>query len=200
MQTVPIIPAAFVFNCVLVLWFVIGAKGHWFLKVAMLIVTGFFGFGVWQSLDSYLGYPKGTTIAKLRGQEARLLCVWVDEPDNITGDKGAIYLWMLAPTGQPYLLMRGASPDPLAIKLPYDKGTHEAAQDLQAQILAQDNQPLPIKFGEQQKNSSPEGEGPRAGSGGAGGSGGNQTGSMSIGEGRMYALPKPKSPPKVQAQ
>jgi len=193
MEIFPAIPVAFAFQSVIGIWLLIGCKGRWFIKLAMLIVTGLLGFCIWQSLDSYLGFPKATSIKKLHGKEMVCLWAYVADADNTTGEKGAIYLWVL-PAADPGMLKRGPSPDPESIKLPYDRSTHKAAQSFMEKIVSQEGQPVMIKF--DGESSGPSGQGDGVGQGA--GRSGNTIGSMSIGEGRMYLLPSPKLPPKLQ--
>lgn len=186
-------PAAFVFLSCLLVWLIIGARGLWWLKVVTLAVTAIIGWEMWNSLESYLGYPKLSNLDKLSGLTANLIWVEVDEPDNVTGDPGAVYLWMLPNYASPRMLQRGASLDPQSIKLPYTKETHKAAQSLMDQILAQQGQPLAIQFSSKGGQGSGKGGKPSHGKDDTG----DVTGSMSLGDGVPYALPKPKSPPKV---
>jgi hypothetical protein len=58
------IPIAFTLVTALLLWFVIGSKGNWFVKFLSIVATLFFGFAVWNSIDQLVGWPTNVPLPK----------------------------------------------------------------------------------------------------------------------------------------
>ena len=51
------ISLGFVLLAILSLWFVIGSKGHWFGKAAMILVSLYFCLSVGFSVNNFMGWP-----------------------------------------------------------------------------------------------------------------------------------------------
>jgi hypothetical protein len=82
-----VLPSIFVFLSASLIWFLIGSRGVWWLKLAMVIITPLLALWAWVSIDDVFGYPKETTGDQLKGKTATLFFQVVDEPKSI-------FLWV----------------------------------------------------------------------------------------------------------
>ena len=111
---IPVLALGFAILTGLLLWFVVGSRGAWWLKLPVIVGTCTFTFAVWDAIDSFDGW------ATTQPLPARAVFVngLVDEPD-------AIYLWVL-PRPHPGLLgYRPRAAEPRAYRLPYTRQLHE---------------------------------------------------------------------------
>lgn len=111
---IPVIAIAFVLVVALLLWFVIGSDGPWWLKLPVLVSTCLFTFAVWDALDSFSGWPTAETPPA----RSLLLSSTVDEPR-------AIYLWLIAPRRPGLLDYRAGAAEPRSYRLPYTRQLHQ---------------------------------------------------------------------------
>lgn len=111
---IPVLAVAFVLLAALLLWFVIGSRGAWWLKLPVIAGTCAFTFAVWDALDSFDGWATGQALPA----RAVFVSGVVDEPD-------AIYLWLIAPTEPGVLGYRPQGAEPRAYRLPYTRPLHE---------------------------------------------------------------------------
>ena len=83
------IPLVFFSLFILVLWFIIGAKGHWALKAIVIAMTLHFCISIGLSLEGFAGWPSAD------GLPDKFMVHWivVEEPDKRTKTGGAIYVW-----------------------------------------------------------------------------------------------------------
>ena len=83
------IALGFVLIASLVLWFIIGSKGHWLGKAALILASLYFCLSVGFSVNNFMGWPTSEELPK------KFLVHWVviDEPDAKSGSKGNIYVW-----------------------------------------------------------------------------------------------------------
>ena len=88
--------------------------------VAIVAVTGFY-FMSFESLTGMLGYP---TVGTLPERFVIHYAVAV-QPNKMTGEKGAIYLWATA------LGPDGPAKEPRAYELPFDKETNKSLTESQ---------------------------------------------------------------------
>lgn len=111
---IPVIAVGFVMLAGLLLWFVIGSRGAWWLKLPLIVGTCAFTFAVWDAMDSFTGWATG------QDPPARALFLrgMVDEPD-------AIYVWLIAPPEPGLLAYRPQDGEPRAYRLPYTRQLHE---------------------------------------------------------------------------
>lgn len=101
------IPAGFAILTGLLLWAVIGSKGAWLPKLALIVLLPVFVWRVNIALDGYRGFP----VQAQPPDNARLLAHAIEEP---AGDEpGAIYVWLLV------------NDKPRAYQLPYSRSQHE---------------------------------------------------------------------------
>jgi len=126
------IAIGFVLIAALVLWFVIGSKGHWAVKAAMIVVSLYFCLSVGFSVGEFMGWPTNDKLPP------KYLVHWaiVNEPDVKLGDEGSIYIWV-KPIGEPepevehkewndYLLsFYDGKSKPRAYRMPYSRPLHE---------------------------------------------------------------------------
>jgi len=134
------ITLGFILIASLILWYIIGSKGHWVSKAAIILLSLYFCLSVGLSLSELMGWP---TTEKL---PSKFFLHWavVEEPDPKTGDKGGVYIWTkpLDPTRdrdqswQDYLLsFYDGESQPRAHKLPYSRELHEQAQSALGMIM-----------------------------------------------------------------
>jgi hypothetical protein len=110
---IPVIAIAFALLGGLLLWFVVGSRGPWWLKLGAIVVTMGFTFVVWDALDSFSGWPTDATPP----DRALLLSSEVDEPN-------AIYVWVLGYDGGGALGYRPHDVEPRGYRLPYSRALH----------------------------------------------------------------------------
>jgi hypothetical protein len=82
------IPIAFCLLTTILLWFIIGSKGHWVLKLVSILVCIYFSIVIWFSSCTYLGWPSKDPLPN------KYVVSWaqVEEPDP--NFYGAIFLWV----------------------------------------------------------------------------------------------------------
>ena len=129
------IAIGFVLIAALILWFVIGARGHWVSKAAMILLSLYFCLSVGLSVNEFMGWPTDDQLP------SKFLLHWavIKEPDVKSGDEGSIYVWV-RPISEPeptvehkewndYLLSfyEGKS-QPRAYRIPYSRALHEDTQ------------------------------------------------------------------------
>lgn len=111
---IPVIALGFALLAGLLLWFVIGSRGRWWVKLSAIVVTCAFTFAVWDALDSFTGWPS----TQSPPSRALLVSSTVDEPD-------AIYLWLIPSPKSGLLGYRPDEVEPRAYRLPYTREQHE---------------------------------------------------------------------------
>jgi hypothetical protein len=187
MQTL-VIPIAFLFLCCLFLWVIIGARGHWWLKLILMIAAVIISYQVWQSLDSYLGSAKPIELKAMSGKTAFLFWANVNEPDG-GKDLGSISMWLR--------LTQEVSAK--LYKFPYSRTLHETTQSFVDEILKNNGAPIQIAFTDDsgKEKQVEKGNGNSQAQAGGGQSGTNHRGFGSDGEPRVYILPPFKPPEKL---
>jgi len=132
-----IIAAAFVVITSLILWFVIGSRGMWGLKIATIASALYFCLSISFSLENFEGWPSHASLP----EEFRVHWVVIEEPDK-KGGEGAIYIWaksLKSLDGESgwWISFEGSSTNaPRAYKLPYTRELHERAQDALKRLQA----------------------------------------------------------------
>jgi len=103
--------AAYILIALLLLSINLYSKWSWPVKAATIIVTSAFYAVTYYSLPSLLGWPTTETLPP----KFKLDAIRVVQPDKLTGEKGAIYLWVSK--------LKNLQPDsvPRAYRLPYSK-------------------------------------------------------------------------------
>jgi hypothetical protein len=128
---IPVVAIAFVLLGGLLLWFVIGGRGAWWLKLGAIVVTCGFTFAVWNALDSFSGWPTD----QRPPARALLVSSTVDEPK-------AIYVWLVAPARSDVFGYRPDKAAPRAYRLPYSRELHE--QVTRGAALAKKGRPVEL--------------------------------------------------------
>lgn len=174
------IPLAFLFLLILIIWLIIGSRGHWFLKLMMLGISLVFATMVFVALNSFKGYCLTSSWEALSGQKALLLSYRVREPTPQLNDLGEIFLWIIPfKIDTTYFAYHPLREEPRAYSLPYRR----SAQKSLASMKRAEDGSMMIQFGEKQNKQAGKAD---------------NTGSMSIGAGEIYQLPPPKLPEKNQ--
>ena len=132
--SVAAIPIFFTILAGLVLWFVIGSKGHWLLKSSVIIAVPSFCFLVWISIAGMLGWPVPVT------PEGKVDVIWYDavEPNKSLGREGCIRIWVKNPDVRDKGGLFDLESDhieekePRAYTIPYSEKTHEDLEKLKA--------------------------------------------------------------------
>lgn len=131
-----IIPVAFILVAVGLAWFVIYAKGWWWAKCAYMAIVVVFGLMVWNSIESYRGWPTNDPTPQ------RFIMLWAEikEPEPKIGFTGAIYIWLLPYEADPAkpgpLNYSPEAGEPRAHKLPYSRKVHEQLEAAKEMIKA----------------------------------------------------------------
>ena len=185
-----VIPVAFVVVVALLLWLIIGARGKWGVKLALIFLVPTLSIIIWRSLDSYMGWP--TT----EEPPQRSFLIWgiVREPNQKENDKGAIFVWLLPverrdqkKEGQTIFTYEPLEREPRAYKLPYGRELHEGLEAAKEMI----KEGRTVFFGRGEEGES--GDGDSNGVGGDVTNGRDGVGGFSHGddEYRFYELPPP---------
>jgi hypothetical protein len=102
----------------LLLWFVIGARGKWWLKLPLIVLVPAFMFVVWHSLETFSGWP---TTSKAP-TTAYYVYGYVIEPDVNVHLVGAVYIWLVPGTTKHGALdYAPKAGEPRAYKLAYTR-------------------------------------------------------------------------------
>lgn len=198
------IPLAFIIFITLILWFIIGTKGQWWLKIFAITISLYASLGIWQSTVTILGWP---TVEEMP-EKFQIHWLVVKEPSQHTclgtncevcKAKGAIYAFAedLCPKEEKSLtdlVMLKFSPphdSPRLYKLPYSKSLHQKADQINKFIRKGGKY-----FGSLGKGEGKDGKGVGGKKGGKNGKGGAFSFSMEQ-EPMFYDLPPPKFPEKV---
>lgn len=110
---IPVIAIAFALLGGLLLWFVVGSRGAWWLKLFAIGVTSAFTFVVWNALDSFSGWPTDATPPA----RSLLLSSSVDEPH-------AIYVWVVGYKDGCAFGFHPRDTEPRGYRLPYSRALH----------------------------------------------------------------------------
>ena len=108
----------------ILLWGVIGSKGHWGLKMVAIFATLMFSLNIMRSLDNLKGWPTAEELPE------RFLIHWVvvKEPDKVEKADGGIYLWVrdIDPDNDSSLkfFQKDESLEPRAYRLEYSIEMH----------------------------------------------------------------------------
>jgi hypothetical protein len=166
----------------LILWFVIGTKGYWSLKMALITLTLCFSLLLSRTMEDVRGWPTDDELPN----KFRVHWLVIKEPSKTDHDeKGGIYLWVTD--------LAGDGKRPRAYRSEYSHEKHEDAQKALGMIM--DGKPVAGRRGG-------EGEGKGKGDGEGGGKGqgqGNGTGGGSLSNSPeiiFHELPPPKLPEK----
>lgn len=183
------LPIGFLIALFLLLWFVITAKGTWYIKSIVMVAFPLYALLLWQSLDSYLGWPAYEETP----DRFILLKGAVREPNPLLQDEGAIYFWLIdfpkesqrTKKSFSFFSYRADPREPRAHKLPYSRELHEMM--LAIELLQRQGKVIVMEknAGKGFRNNGEEGKG-----------NGKGVGLLPYDEFRYYELPPPKFEPK----
>jgi hypothetical protein len=201
------ISAVFFALFLLILWFVIGSRGHWILKALVIGLTLHLCVSVGFSLSGFAGWPSDERLPQ------KFIVHWivVEEPDKETKENGAIYVWVTGieeGEGSPseewsrMILARffiTLSPltanQPRSHVVPYSKKKHEESEGIVAQIRS--GKTVVGERGSGDPEDGREGEeGQGAGTREDGAGGGSFSQSNDI---TFHELPPPRLPKKIRS-
>jgi hypothetical protein len=194
------IPLAFLALMVVLCWWVVGAKGHWTLKIAVVAVSLGVSLILWNSVSSLSGWASKQELPE------RFLVHWavIHEPsrDGKGGD-GGIYIWVTElddnhemKKNQSAVFTPNRPDEPRAYKLPYSRKLHEQL----TQAMGKLRQGKPVvgrRDGIEGDGEDGDGDGEEGKEKGKG----KNKGSFSKKQKFMfYDLPPPKLPDKIPGQ
>lgn len=116
--------AAYVFLAVLLISINLYSRWKWPVKAAAIIITTAFYFVTFMSMRGLLGWPAPTRLPP----KFRLLAADVEQPNKLTRDKGAIYLWI---TDADDLAEHAP---PRAYRLPYSEPSYQVVLNATAKL------------------------------------------------------------------
>jgi len=189
------LPFALIMMAALLCWFIITAKGRWWIKLFLILAVPSFGLVVWRAMPSYAGWPADE---RPTGR-AMLLWVEVREPLPREKDPGAIYVWIVRledGVEDPRMLAyRAARGEPRAHRLAYSRRSHEMADA--AREMIKNGRPVVIEMnGLTGEGGDGETDGDDAGEGRPDGNGGPNYRNAGPDDFLMYELPDPVFPDK----
>ena len=108
----------------LILWFVIGTKGYWSLKMILITMTVCFSLFLSQTMEDVRGWPTDDELPN----KFRVHWIVVKEPSKADhSEKGGIYLWVTD--------LAGDGKQPRAYRTEYSREKHEDAQKALGMIM-----------------------------------------------------------------
>ena len=207
---------AFLILAVLMLWFVIGARGHWMIKAAAIVTSLYVCMSVGASLTGFAGWPTSQIVPQ------RFVTHWivVSEPNRTgdgftrTGYKGAIFVLATAIEGSStkikpteennegwrrFFLSLAGKPrkgTPRLYRTPYSKESHAAANGVLDRIR-DGKTVIGTRAGSEGGNGTGDGKGKGKGKGNGGSNEGQGAGGFSLSDDIIFQdLPDPVLPPK----
>lgn len=163
---------AFIIMVAVMLWFIIGGRGYWFVKLLAAGFMLYFSLSMWASLSSLLGWPCNQNLPE------KFLVHWVVvlEESKIADTKGAIYL-MASELNDNYLPKQYKNSsskllsfvpkkdvgEPRLYKMPYSKEAHKQMTGILQKLKA--GQPVVGESGKGGEKGEGEGKGKGKGKG-----------------------------------
>jgi len=167
----------------LILWFVIGTKGYWSLKMILITMTVCFSLFLSQTMQDVRGWPTDDPLP----DQFRVHWVVIKEPNKTDRNaNGGIYLWVTD--------LSGDGKQPRSYRSEYSREKHEDAQEALDMIMNGKSVVGRRGKGEGEGDGDGKGDGDQKGQGqGAGSGGGSLSDSPEI---IFHELPPPKLPEK----
>lgn len=128
------IPIAFCLMSILLLWFIIGAKGKWTIKALAIVFYIYFAVVVWFSLYTYLGWPSKDPLPN------KYVIYWAQIEEPNPASEGAIYFWTAELESNKnanflYLLKyNNRKSEPRVYQIPYSRSLHKNVQKMMEDI------------------------------------------------------------------
>ncbi len=116
--------AAYVLIALLLLSINLYSNWSWKIKGGTIIITSLFYIITYMSFPPLLGWPTDDNPP----ERFRLIAGHVEQPDKLTGDKGAIYLWMTQ------IDDLSSSAPPRAYVFPYSNALHEVVYNATSKL------------------------------------------------------------------
>jgi len=116
--------SAYVLVALLLLSINLYSNWSWRIKAGTIIVTSFFYIVTYVSYPELLGWPTRETLP----ERFRLLAIHVEQPNKLTRDEGAIYLWL---TDADDVQLAAT---PRAYRFPYSEPMHEIVMSAGAKL------------------------------------------------------------------
>jgi len=120
----------------ILLWFVIGSRGNWALKAAVILITLMFSLNIQRSLDNLSGWPTNDELPE------KFFVHWVliKEPNDVVDENGSIYLWVndIGEEGEEETLeffQYNRESEPRVYRLPYSIDRHEMILKMKERLL-----------------------------------------------------------------
>ena len=118
-------PIGFLILAIIFLWFFIYTKGKWVIKVALILLGGFYSLVVFDSLGTYAGWATPEALP----DEFQVYWIVVNEPNKKSGDKGQIYIWIGGAKSSRNVFGHTAGlNEPRSYKVPYSLEAHKKAE------------------------------------------------------------------------
>lgn len=152
--------AAYVVIAVLLLSLNLASRWQWWIKGVAIVVTGAFFVFTFLAINALLGWPSSAQPP----ERFNVVHTHIVEPDNFTGDEGAIYLWVEELDEDNFIIGQ-----PRSYRLPYIEEVADVVEEAQDMLdngeeVQGETQPPPEDEGEAR-------EGQEPGERGAGGEG-----------------------------
>ena len=116
--------AAYVLIALLLLSINLYSIWSWKIKGGTIIITSLFYIITYMSFTPLLGWPTGDNPP----ERFRLIAGHVEQPDKLTGDEGAIYLWMTQ------IDDLSSTAPPRAYEFPYSNALHEVVYNATSKL------------------------------------------------------------------
>lgn len=147
--------SAYILIAVLLLSLNLTSSWRWWIKGGTIVVTGIFFAGTFLAIVSLLGWASGARVP----DRFTLVSTLVVEPNNFTGEEGAVYLWLSDIDDN-----NVTSNQPRAYRLEYTEPLADAAEGAQ-ELLDQGEEVEGNVEEAEDPNSVAEAEGGEAGAG-----------------------------------
>lgn len=118
----------------LLLWFVVGAKGLWWLKIPVITITLLFAILIWDIVGSLMGWATSSELPN----KYRVHWIVVEEPGFKHNRKGAIYVLAkdLTPKEDKRIILGHQINfhSPRLYQIPYSRQAHEQVQGIKGKL------------------------------------------------------------------
>jgi len=107
----------------MLVWFIIGAKGHWIAKIVLTFILSMSSLAVWNTIYVFSGWPTYEPLPS----KFRLHYAVVNEPNR--DSLGSIKLWVTSKYEGRSLLENIDKTQPRAYSIPYSRENHKQIKD-----------------------------------------------------------------------
>ncbi len=181
---------------VMLLWVIIGGRGHWLVKCLLIIPSVWFSIAVSYSLPTMLGWPSESELP----EEYEVHWIEIQNPNLKTGHPGRILVWAkdLHPSEDKYnwSLFKPDIESPRVHVIPYSKAMHKRANDAK-KLIRQGKRVKGTNKKGKGRGKHGKGRGRGKGNGKGGSTGGGEDNDDSVGP-KFYIMPPIKLPEKLK--